>query len=392
MNSSTEKQGARVSSSKMEENVSNRESLRDKEGSAREESDHNPFYLFLVNGYAAFLVFFFHLLSLEAMFSIVLSVGLTIITFRQTEGNSNWNGGVMNWTLLSFAIVTPMSASISMAFTRRESALTYLTTIRATMVEIYTANAIWDWSLVGKENSGRKGSFVDWLVHSDSVLTEIIGIVVDLERVLTLPTSSRARHRVTGFGRREASHLIDVSGELSERLISRMGKIALFTEALKYEGLPGNEAARIREWERDSMKQIELLRVIKSYRTPQALRSLCRIFSVFLPPFYAPFYAYMARVTDSLGLGIAFSVITSVALTALFESLSQMEDPFASHLTLDGIDCHRELSIICCNHLLGLRAMYFPNAPSFADDDAQLNRERLGSDSSEKLRLFKDYI
>ncbi len=77
----------------------------------------------------------------------------------------------------------------------------------------------------------------------------------------------------------------DISGELSERLISQMGKIALFTEALKYEDLPGNEAARIREWECDSMKQIKLLRVIKSYGTPQALWSLCRIFSVFLPPF-----------------------------------------------------------------------------------------------------------
>ena len=46
---------------------------------------------------------------------------------------------------------------------------------------------------------------------------------------------------------------------------------------------------------------------------------------MFLPPFYVPFYAELARDV-TLGVGVAFSVFTSVALTALFETVSQMEE------------------------------------------------------------------
>lgn len=91
---------------------------------------------------------------------------------------------------------------------------------------------------------------------------------------------------------------------------------------------------------------IEKLRTIKLYRTPQGLRSFCRLFSVFLPPFYAPFYAQLAHELNSLGTAIAFAIITSIALTALFETVNQMEDPFQNGFTLDGIDVYNELDIL----------------------------------------------
>ena len=58
----------------------------------------------------------------------------------------------------------------------------------------------------------------------------------------------------------------------------------------------------------------------------QGLRSFGRLFSCFLPPFYAPYYADLARSLNSLGVGITFAVLTSVALTSLFETASQMEE------------------------------------------------------------------
>ena len=58
----------------------------------------------------------------------------------------------------------------------------------------------------------------------------------------------------------------------------------------------------------------------------QGLRSFGRLFSVCLPPFYAPYYVQLARDLNSLGVGIAFSVVTSIALTALFETVSQLEE------------------------------------------------------------------
>ena len=97
-----------------------------------------------------------------------------------------------------------------------------------------------------------------------------------------------------------------------------------------------------------------MLLAIKKYRTPQALRSFARLFTVFLPPFYCPFFAQLAKDLDSLPFAIAFSVLTSIALTSLFESISQIEDPFTGKVALDGIDVGKELrdnfreQLFCC--------------------------------------------
>lgn len=45
----------------------------------------------------------------------------------------------------------------------------------------------------------------------------------------------------------------------------------------------------------------------------------------------------MAINLESLGLAICMAVITTLALTALFESIQVLEDPFIAFLTLDGI-------------------------------------------------------
>lgn len=58
----------------------------------------------------------------------------------------------------------------------------------------------------------------------------------------------------------------------------------------------------------------------------QGLRSFGRLFSFILPPFYAPYYAELAKNLNSLGVGIVFSVLTAIALNSLFETSSQMEE------------------------------------------------------------------
>jgi hypothetical protein len=105
--------------------------------------------------------------------------------------------------------------------------------------------------------------------------------------------------------------------------------------------------------------------MIKKYRTPQALRSFARLFSFLLPPFYAPYYGQMAIELNSLGVGIAFSIMTCIALTSLFESLSQMEDPFVGLFVLDGIHVQNELGDHLLAELLECRSYHFPKAPEF---------------------------
>ena len=127
-----------------------------------------------------------------------------------------------------------------------------------------------------------------------------------------------------------------------------------------------------------------MLLFIKKYRTPQALRSFARLFTVFLPPFYAPFYGQMAKDLESLAFAIAFSVLTSIALTSLFESISQMEDPFTGKVALDGIDVGKELQENFQEQLLCYRAYHFgtkTNPFPFSQDDP----ERKSKDGFESM-------
>jgi hypothetical protein len=88
---------------------------------------------------------------------------------------------------------------------------------------------------------------------------------------------------------------------------------------------------------------MENLRILKMYRTPQALRSFARIFTLILPAFYAPTFAQLANDLNSLTMGIAMGLLISVGLTGLFESIQVLEDPFVAFITLDGISKYSQL-------------------------------------------------
>mmetsp|Transcript_25977 Transcript_25977/g.60311 ORF Transcript_25977/g.60311 Transcript_25977/m.60311 type:complete len:187 (-) Transcript_25977:1022-1582(-) len=123
---------------------------------------------------------------------------------------------------------------------------------------------------------------------------------------------------------------------------------------------------RIRQWERILLEELYNLQVLKGYRTPQALRSLSRLLSVLLPPFYAPFYAQLGRSVHSLATGIIFAAVAALALTGLFESLTQMEDPFLPHVTLDGIHVHHEMCVVLQSQLFAQRNyVFFERAKPF---------------------------
>jgi hypothetical protein len=229
------------------------------------------------------------------------------------------------------------------------------------------SHALWDWGFTPGvvDASGRTKSTVDWLDHSDQALTEIVRLTHDLSRFLTLPNSTRARHRVLYFGRKEAARTNKVGFELFESSLVHLGKLSALCEIMKREGLPPNEATRVRQWERLAQVDMEKIRAVKLYRTPQALRSFGRLFSVVLPPFFGPFYADLAVQMSSLTLGLAFAVITSIALTGLFETVSQFEDPFVISSRLDGIKVREELVDSFTDQLLKLRLVYFPDAGEF---------------------------
>ena len=68
-----------------------------------------------------------------------------------------------------------------------------------------------------------------------------------------------------------------------------------------------------------------------------------------------------------LALGLALGIITSLALTCLFECVRQIEDPFVSHITLDGIDVREELIVLAHQELMVARKILFPNSEEYSD-------------------------
>jgi len=219
------------------------------------------------------------------------------------------------------------------------------------------------------------------------VLAQLIGIGDELSRFLTLPTPSRTRHRMTHRGRKEAARTMEVAYLLLESMnTQRLGRLIMYSERLKKIGLPSGEVSRMRQYERFISDSIEQLKMIKLYRTPQALRSFGRIFTVILPPFYSPTYAQLAIDTNSLGFGVTFGVITAICLTALFESVQVLEDPFTAFLALDGIDVREEFEVLSFAQLVNTRKMAFPDAAPYpAGRRAALTNAPLASADKKRL-------
>mmetsp|Transcript_2551 Transcript_2551/g.3969 ORF Transcript_2551/g.3969 Transcript_2551/m.3969 type:complete len:421 (+) Transcript_2551:246-1508(+) len=342
-------------------------SLREDELYARRKAEARQSVLFFVNLWSNLKTFWVYLVTVESAFGCLLAVALTTYVYFRTEEMNRWNG-TMDWVLLGFAVVTPMSVTIGLAFRRREDALVNVARFKALAFQIYLAHSSWDW---GTSVSGRLDvrTEMEWLKHSDDVLALIMCQCDYLCRFLTLPCSSRSRHRVTHAGIMEASRTIDASYKLCDEMVPvSFTKLSLLTEDLKRLGFSVTEANRIRMWERTMVEAIETLKMLKLYRTPQALRSFARLFTLLLPPFYSPTFAQLARDTHSLGLGIAFACMVSIALTALFASIDTLEDPFVAIISLDGIDVREELIVLMWRELITSRKTLFPHAPDIHDD------------------------
>lgn len=313
---------------------------------------------------ASFMVFIVYLITLETVLSCALCVGLTIFWYQAGDKYESWNGSSMDWVVLGFAVVTPLTVTITLAFQRRERALYEISRIRSFCFQTYLAHAIWDW----KSSKGREATMTSdkWLKHTDKVLEQLVGIGDELSRFLTLPTSSRSYHRMIKSGRRKAANIVEVAYRILDSFSTRrIVKLSKLTEQLKGFGLSGTEASRLRQYERYIGEAIENLRMIKMYRTPQALRSFGRIFTLALPAFYAPAFAQLAIDLQSVTMGILFAILAPLILTALFEAMQLIEDPFVGWVSLDGIDVNEEMHVLHFHQLISARNALFPTAPQF---------------------------
>ena len=70
---------------------------------------------------------------------------------------------------------------------------------------------------------------------------------------------------------------------------------------------------------------------------------------------------------NSLAFGILFALVTPLCLTALFESMRALEDPFVAWITLDGIDINEEFEVLHFHQLINARMSIYPNAHPFEE-------------------------
>lgn len=78
--------------------------------------------------YAAFAIFWRHLITFETIVVVGVAVAATLFYFEIRQGDNNHAtfGAELSWILVSFAVVSPMIMQIKQAFTRRETALLIL--------------------------------------------------------------------------------------------------------------------------------------------------------------------------------------------------------------------------------------------------------------------------
>eukprot|EP00568_Trieres_chinensis_P006021 CAMPEP_0183301102 /NCGR_PEP_ID=MMETSP0160_2-20130417/7306_1 /TAXON_ID=2839 ORGANISM="Odontella Sinensis, Strain Grunow 1884" /NCGR_SAMPLE_ID=MMETSP0160_2 /ASSEMBLY_ACC=CAM_ASM_000250 /LENGTH=386 /DNA_ID=CAMNT_0025463635 /DNA_START=164 /DNA_END=1324 /DNA_ORIENTATION=+ len=275
----------------------------------------------------------------------------------------------MSFILLGFAVLMPLGVSVRITFSRREKALASISSLQTHAHSIYVCHAVWDW---GKAPGSRSKDQNRWLNHSDECLRTLIAIGDELTRFLTLPNSSYSRHRETWPGRREAAVTVTASYRLFGDVIERkITKLALLCESLKLAGFSPSEASRVRQYEKLLTSACLDLRMLKMYRSPKALNALLNLTTTLLPPFYAPAFAQIAHDTGSLAIALAFATITALALSALYESVQVLEDPFVAFLTLDGIDVYEELAVLYYHQLVETRRYIFPDAPEFIESDGE---------------------
>ena len=115
------------------------------------------------------------MLQLEGIVSICISIALTAYLYESTE-EINFDGHALDWVLLSFAVITPISATINMSFQRRERALVEIASFRASCLAFYQSHAMWGWTW--KNGSTGRPVEVNSLDHADQVMAKILNISI----------------------------------------------------------------------------------------------------------------------------------------------------------------------------------------------------------------------
>jgi hypothetical protein len=230
---------------------------------------------------AAVYIYFKHTINFEASIVVFNSVMITYFYLSYTSVGGHPLGAKLDMSILSFAVVFPLTYLFQQAFTRREAALAALADIKALLVNENMACMTWDFPHnATKKFNGRTSLPAGF---AEKCASDALTFLRLLYEFLSLPAVSRARHFIFPVMKRERRRVHLLQDNIVQQLSAVTRQMYRNVETLKVAGLPANEASRINQYHWFIQQRFELLRNVKYYRTPQVGRSLGRFYIIVLP-------------------------------------------------------------------------------------------------------------
>lgn len=232
-------------------------------------------------------------------------------------------GGV-SWTFVSFALIFPISTSMSTTFHRREEALQQLASVKALTTQLVVGLLRWDWD----KREGRKKVPENFETTCRSLINAMLD---NMDHYFTAMNVSRAKHLYTEGGLTERKRVREEQMNHYGDFLQNLEGVGELIEVLKQIGFPANEASRLNQYVSLLQESWEKMRVVKDYRTMQVARSYTRVFILLLPAIYGPYYANLITAMGQRVFPYCLAVVTQLVVVGFMCAQSAMEDPFNNH-------------------------------------------------------------
>jgi hypothetical protein len=236
--------------------------------------------LVLMDTAAAVYIYLKHTINFEAALVVTNAVLVTYF-YLSYEWNGHNLAAKLDMSILSFAVVFPLTYLFQQSFTRREVALQALADIKALMVNENMACMTWDFPHnVTKKFNGRTSLPAGF---DEKCAKDALTFLRLLYEFLSLPVVSRARNFIFPVMKHERRRVHSLQDKIVQQMTAVTRQMYRNVETLKFHGLPANEASRINQYHWFIQQRFEMLRNVKYYRTPQVGRSLGRFYILILP-------------------------------------------------------------------------------------------------------------
>ena len=266
------------------------------------------------DAYSSFLAFGLLLLRNVDIVFVTASAAAAPCLFYYYQAAGKMLQYNVSWTLVSFAVVFPLTMGVSEAFRRRETAVQQLSAFRSNLISFFTAHVDWDWNItpssVGGSASGRTHLSPE---HTQAVRESCKELLDALVEMLNADRVMSPRHYFTVAGVEERSKVLAKTKDALQKGRAQMRHMSTLDEDFKRAGLVAGESSRLHAFLNQLQVAFEQLYCIKVFRTPSGLRVFTRVFIVLTPWMQGPYYAQLA-VSTNIAFAIVTSVLTSFAM------------------------------------------------------------------------------